>query len=89
MTEFLKVAQISDLAPGEKMLVEYDEARKATESGERFRRYYLPDADSSGIALLENGKWAAVKAKKQLLAVVLEADSRELAENLLQKIHWP
>ena len=24
-TEFLKVAQISDLAPGEKMLVEYDE----------------------------------------------------------------
>ena len=25
MTEFLKVAQISDLAPGEKMLVEYDD----------------------------------------------------------------
>jgi len=25
MTEFLKVAQISDLAPGEKILVEYDE----------------------------------------------------------------
>ena len=24
-TEFIKVAQISDLAPGEKMLVEYDE----------------------------------------------------------------
>ena len=71
------------------MLLEYDEARKATESGERFLRYYLPDADSSGIALLENGKWAAVKAKKQLLAVVLEADSRELAENLLQKVHWP
>jgi 3-phenylpropionate/trans-cinnamate dioxygenase ferredoxin subunit len=25
MTEFIKVAQTSDLAPGEKMLVEYDE----------------------------------------------------------------
>jgi 3-phenylpropionate/trans-cinnamate dioxygenase ferredoxin subunit len=25
MTEFIKVAKISDLAPGEKMLVEYDE----------------------------------------------------------------
>jgi 3-phenylpropionate/trans-cinnamate dioxygenase ferredoxin component len=25
MSEFIKVAQISDLAPGEKMLVEYDD----------------------------------------------------------------
>ena len=71
------------------MLVEYPESRKAAESRQRFLRFYLPDADSSGMALLENGKWAAVKGQKQLLAVVLEADSRELAENLLQKVHWP
>ncbi len=71
------------------MLVEYPESRKAAESRQRFLRFYLPDADSSGMALLENGKWAAVKGQKQLLAVVLEADSRELAENLLQKVQWP
>ena len=71
------------------MLVEYPESRKAAESRQRFLRFYMPDADPSGMALLENGKWAAVKGQKQLLAVVLEADSRELAENLLQKVQWP
>ena len=71
------------------MLVEYPESRKATESRERFLKFYLPDADPSGKALLENGKWAAVKGHKQLLAVVLEADSRELAVHLLQKVQWP
>lgn len=71
------------------MLVQYPESGRATESRERFLRFYLPDADPSGRALLENGKWAAVKGRKQLLAVVLEADSRELADNLLQKVQWP
>jgi hypothetical protein len=41
------------------------------------------------MALLENGNWAAVKSQKRLLAVVLEADSRKLAENLLQMVQWP
>jgi hypothetical protein len=71
------------------MLVEYPESTKALESRERFLRFYLPDADPSGMALLENGNWAAVKSQKRLLAVVLEADSRKLAENLLQMVQWP
>ena len=71
------------------MLVKYPESRKATESRERFLKFYLPDADPAGIALLENGKWAAVKGHQQLLAVVLEADSRELAVHLLQQVQWP
>ena len=71
------------------MLVEYPESSNAAESRERFLKFYLPDADPSGKALLENGKWAAVKGHRQLLAVVLEADSRELAVHLLQKVQRP
>jgi len=71
------------------MLVQYPESTKAKKARERFLRFYLPDADSSGTALLENGKWAATKGQKHLLAVVLEADSRELAENLLLNVQWP
>ncbi len=71
------------------MLVEYPDSSKAAESRERFLKFYLPDADRSGKARLESGKWAAVKGHKQLLAVVLEADSRELAVHLLQKVQWP
>jgi hypothetical protein len=71
------------------MLVQYTKSRKAEESRGRFLKFYLPDADRSGMALMENGKWAAVRGRNQLLAVVLEADSRKLAENLLRKVKWP
>ena len=71
------------------VLVEYPESIMAAGSRERFLKFYLPDADAAGTARLENGKWSAVKGQKQLLGIVLEADSRELADNLLQKVQWP
>jgi hypothetical protein len=68
------------------LLVYYPEPEKARQSQASFLKHYLPDADSAGAALLEDGKWAAVKRKKQLLAIVLEADSRELADKLLKSV---
>jgi hypothetical protein len=75
------------------MLIEYPESDIAQKARERFLKIYLadakPDADSAGTTLLENGKWAAIRGQKFLLAVVLEADSRELAQDLLRKVKWP
>jgi hypothetical protein len=75
------------------MLVEYSGSDIAQKAADRFLRFYLPEAtlepDSSKTALLENGKWAALRGQKHILAVVLEADSRELAQNLLQMVKWP
>ncbi len=68
------------------LLVVYPESKNATKSRARFLADYLPDADPSGATLLENGKWAAVKKKDRLVAIVLEADSRELAEHLLRNV---
>lgn len=68
------------------LLVNYADAQNAMQSRTRFLKHYLPDADSTGTALLENGKWAAVKRIDHLLAIVLEADSRQLAERLLKRI---
>ena len=65
------------------LLVAYPETRTAQASLAGFRKHYLPDADPSGVARLENGKWSAVRLHDRLLAVVLESDSRQLAENLL------
>ena len=50
--------------------------------------HYLPDADPSGAALLENGKWAVIQKKGRLVAIVLEADSRDLAAQLLNNVRW-
>jgi hypothetical protein len=66
------------------LLVKYPDAEKAKEAYSSFLKYYLPDADSSGMALLENRKWCGISLKATSVAVVLEADSREIASELLE-----
>lgn len=68
------------------LLVVYTDPETARKSMISFYNHYLPDADQYGIALLEDGKWAAVLLKERILAIVLEADSRQLAESLLKSI---
>jgi hypothetical protein len=68
------------------LLIEYPDSEIAARSLANFLKHYLPDADKSGIALVENGKWTAVRLKNQWLAVILEADSRKLAEDLLKNV---
>lgn len=67
------------------LLVLYVSARKAQRAFASLTRHYLPDADSTGLALLENGRWAAAAVKGRLLTIVLEAESRDLAHSLLQE----
>jgi hypothetical protein len=68
------------------LLVAYPDPAAARESLASFFRLYLPDADQSGLAVLENGRWSAAAAKKRLLAIVLEADSHQLAHDLLAAV---
>ena len=70
------------------LLVVYSDSDKAAQSRASFLEHYLPDADPSGAALLENGKWAAIQKRDRLAAIVLEADSRALAEQLLSNVQW-
>jgi hypothetical protein len=65
------------------LLVNYPDAEKAKEAHSSFLKHYLPDADPSGMASLENKKWCGVSVKGPFVAVVLEADSREIAKELL------
>ena len=69
------------------LLAVYPEPQIAAESQAGFLKHYLPDADPTGAAKLENGKWAAIKRQERLLAIVLEADSRNLAERLLRNVN--
>jgi hypothetical protein len=68
------------------LLIKYPTSENAAQSQADFLNHYLPDADKKGAALLENGKWAVIHKKGHLLAIVLEADSREYAELLLKNI---
>jgi hypothetical protein len=68
------------------LLVIYPDPDIAKKSLANFIKHYLPEADPTGTALLENGKWTATFLKQQLLAVVLEADSQQMALNLLKSV---
>ena len=71
-------------ARGRLLLISYPTKGEAQAAFAGFRRHYLPDADSSGAARLENKKWATARMQDRLLVIVLEADNRELAEALVQ-----
>ncbi len=71
------------------LLVRYTNASEAQEASAGFFRHVLPDADQDGFALLENEKWSAATCRGALLAIVLESDSRHLAEELLGEIGPP
>jgi hypothetical protein len=68
------------------LLVMYSSVRKAEKAFASFSRHYLLEADSTGVVLLENGKWSAAVVKDKLLAIVLETDSRQLAKSLLERV---
>ncbi len=68
------------------LLVSYPESNAATGAYANFSRHYLADADKNGMVLLENNKWSASKINGRLLVIVLEADSRQLAEILLKAV---
>ncbi|MCP4628478.1 MAG: hypothetical protein GY850_33960 [bacterium] len=68
------------------LLVSYPEATAATSAYADFNHHYLEEADKNGLVLLENQKWSALKMNGRLLIIVLEADSRQLAEILLETV---
>ena len=65
------------------LLISYPNLKVAKKSLTGFSKHYLPEADQSGFAEIENGKFAAAFRKDRLLTIILESDSRQLAERLL------
>ena len=65
------------------LLIRYPDEEKAKEACSSFLKHYLPEADPSGLARLEDQRWCGASAKGSLVAVVLEADSRDLAAHLV------
>jgi hypothetical protein len=68
------------------LLVVYPGPEKAREARNDVFAHYLPEAQGEEAVRLENGKWSAASQKGRLLAIVLEAGSRSLAENLLRDV---
>ena len=68
------------------LLVSYPNVEKAAEAHKTLLHHYLPEAKTTAAVLLEDGKWSATGRKNTFLTLVLEADTRTLAENLLREV---
>ena len=68
------------------LLAWYPGVEKAREAFRKFLALYLPEGGGKGAVRLENGRWSAAAVKGRLLAVVLDAESRSLAEDLLKEM---
>ena len=68
------------------LMVIYPEPDAAARAYITFLKHYLGDADKNGMAMLENNKWCAAEVRDRLLMIVLEADSRQLADGLLEAV---
>jgi len=68
------------------LLALYPDAEKAAKSLRSLFKTYLHGADRKGFARLEDARWSGAAVKGSLIFVVLEADSREVAEKLLKRV---
>ena len=67
------------------LLLEYPEQAEAQSAQTSFLKHYIPEADPSGMALLENGTWCGLKRHGRWLIIVLESTDRALARELLEE----
>jgi len=84
-TDAALASYLREAGAAQLLVIEYADGESAKGAYAAFLRHYLPDADSSGMALLENKKWCGVRLKEKRLAIVLEADPRDLAASLLDE----
>ena len=68
------------------LLVMYPDTEKASKALDGFYKHYLPEADVSGLVRLEDGNWSTGVEKGSLLILVLEAETRKLAEDLIREM---
>lgn len=68
------------------LLVLYPEASAAPRAHLQFSRHYLGETGKNTLVLLENQKWSGARVSNRLLIIVLEADTRQLAEKLIKAV---
>ncbi len=68
------------------LLVLYPDVNAVTRAYSQFSRYYLGETKENGLVRLENGKWSGARINSLLLIIILEADTQQLAKNLLQTV---
>lgn len=68
------------------LLIRYPGEESARDAYESFTKTYMPEAGNSDILQTENGKWAAVRLKEDLLVIVFDGLSKFHAKSMIEKV---
>jgi len=71
------------------LIVRYRSEDLTKAACEAFLKAYLPEAGPASAALTENRKWTMARIRRNYLALVFEAPSKEYAETLTSAIRFP
>lgn len=79
-------AALATYQPGETYLlcVRYPDQEQAKEALNSFLTAYIPEAEESGIAEIEDGKWVAARQDYTFLVVVFDAPTKAYARDLIK-----
>lgn len=81
--------QAGETETGCLLLIRYPDERQALAAYRSFLKSYIPDAQKTGEAQMENDKWTKAKVQKNMVAIVFEAVSKQWAEELQSAIKFP
>jgi len=68
------------------LIIKYDSQAKAKLAYENFLEAYMPEAQRTGFVQLENKKWSGLKLDREILIIIFESTSQEVAEFLLSEV---
>jgi hypothetical protein len=66
------------------LCVRYPDQEQAKEALNSFLTAYIPEAEESGIAEIEDGKWVAARQERAFLMVVFDAPTKAYARDLIK-----
>lgn len=81
-------AALATYQPGETYLlcVRYPDQEQAKEALNSFLTAYIPEAEESGSAEIEDGKWVAAKQERAFVIVVFDAPTEAYAQDLMKAV---
>jgi len=68
------------------LLVRYPDGEAARAAFGSFRSAYMPEADDSGLAAMEDGKWAMARLRDEVIVIVFDAPDRQTAQALHSEV---
>jgi len=74
--------QINDTETGYLLLIQYPDEPKAKIAYESFLKSYIPEAQKTGQAHMENNKWTKAMLLKNMVAIVFEAPTEQWANEI-------